>query len=403
MTAAAVAPRRAGPGRPSALLHSLTLDGASVSAQLRIGARDHTLAYTVTGAPVERRYEPFLVAAVPVAMATARSLSVQEPVSPRLLGALDQIQAIFSAWWPDLRRIEVYAEPGAAPPEADRGTVAFFSGGVDSFYTVLRNIDEVDSLVYVRGFELPLHHTAQLKRMSAATRGVAAELGLPLIEVETNLRDTLDPLVGLIRHHGALLASVGLLLGSQAQRVLLPASFSYRELVPRGSHALLDPLWSTERVQIVHEGVAPRVEKVELVSRSEVAMRSLRVCFQPDAGLNCGRCPKCLRTMAELQIVGALERCETLPHDLRLSALARIPMRTETHVAIARSHAREARARGADPALVATFRVLQAEGSLFVAARPSSSGPAARLWKLGAAAKRRARRWIERIRSTHRS
>src|SRR5262249_59102310 len=41
---------------------------------------------------------------------------------------------------------------------------------------------------------------------------------------------------------------------------------------------------------------------------------SLRVCWEnPDGAYNCGRCEKCLRTMINLLIAGALDRCPTFP------------------------------------------------------------------------------------------
>ena len=39
---------------------------------------------------------------------------------------------------------------------------------------------------------------------------------------------------------------------------------------------------------------------------------------------NCGRCAKCLPTMIDLMLAGALHRCRTLPHDIDPEALRRI-------------------------------------------------------------------------------
>ncbi|MGH3147882.1 MAG: hypothetical protein ACRDTR_18995, partial [Rubrobacter sp.] len=102
------------------------------------------------------------------------------------------------------------------------------------------------------------------------------------------------------------------------RKVLIAAGLSYAELVPRGTHPMLDPLWSTELTTIVHDGCEmTRVEKVAYISEHETAMKWLRVCFRnPDGAYNCGRCKKCLYTMIALRIAGALERCETLPSDL---------------------------------------------------------------------------------------
>ncbi|MBE3145128.1 MAG: hypothetical protein IMZ61_14600 [Planctomycetes bacterium] len=102
---------------------------------------------------------------------------------------------------------------------------------------------------------------------------------------------------------GSALASVALLLGFS--RVYVPAAYSYNQLVPLGSHPLTDPLWSSEGVQIIHEGAeARRVDKVVKIAGSEAALANLRVCFA-DMNINCGRCSKCMRTMIPLALLGA--------------------------------------------------------------------------------------------------
>ena len=58
--------------------------------------------------------------------------------------------------------------------------------------------------------------------------------------------------------------------------------------------------------------------------------RHLRVCWQNvGTDLNCGRCEKCVRTMAMLAGAGVLDRCETFPDrvDLpdRIGQLGSVP------------------------------------------------------------------------------
>ncbi len=156
---------------------------------------------------------------------------------------------------------------------------------------------------------------------------MARAFAKPLIEVETNLKGL------LIRHapweyaHGALLAAVALLLSPQFARIYVAASDAYGMAVklPWGSHPLLDPLWSTELTTIIHDGCeAIRIEKVARIAHSDIALRWLRTCWEnPNGEYNCGRCGKCLRTMAALRLAGALDRCKTFDRPLDLAALAR--------------------------------------------------------------------------------
>ncbi|MGH7130212.1 MAG: hypothetical protein ACREIV_16705, partial [Planctomycetaceae bacterium] len=115
--------------------------------------------------------------------------------------------------------------------------------------------------------------------------------------------------------HGAALASVGLALAGVVHTVFIPSTSAFVELRPWGSHPALDPLWSTEQVEFVYDGgEARRDEKIRFIASSAAALQSLRVCWENRAGAyNCGRCEKCLRTMIELQLCGALDRTGQFP------------------------------------------------------------------------------------------
>jgi hypothetical protein len=55
------------------------------------------------------------------------------------------------------------------------------------------------------------------------------------------------------------------------------------------------------------------VHKTEKVAGWPAALECLRVCWKnPDSAYNCGKCPKCLRTMVTLRLVGCLDECAPL-------------------------------------------------------------------------------------------
>ena len=90
---------------------------------------------------------------------------------------------------------------------------------------------------------------------------------------------------------------------------------------------MLDPLWSTEGLTVVHDGCeADMFAKMAFVSRSPLVLETLRVCPGFGNGYNCGRCMKCMRTMVALLQAGALDRCQTLPHEIDAEAF-RIALR----------------------------------------------------------------------------
>jgi hypothetical protein len=143
-------------------------------------------------------------------------------------------------------------------------------------------------------------------------------------EVKTNLRSFTERRIHLLYNNGAALAGIGHALSEHFRKIYIAATHTYSDLIPMGSHPILDPLWRSEALEFVHDGCeADRMEKVELISRNEIVLQTLRVCWKnTDGAYNCGKCEKCLRTMIELSAVGALERCATFttPIDLRLVA-----------------------------------------------------------------------------------
>ena len=128
-----------------------------------------------------------------------------------------------------------------------------------------------------------------------------------------------------------MLASIGHLLYPIVSKIYIPATYSYH-MLPCGSHPLLDPLWSTESIQFVHDGFdATRVAKAKLVSTYDQALKSLRVCWDNpcDGACNCGVCEKCIRTMINLYVSGSLDRCTTFDVTLDPKCISRVGLATE--------------------------------------------------------------------------
>jgi lipid II:glycine glycyltransferase (peptidoglycan interpeptide bridge formation enzyme) len=272
---------------------------------------------------IGREVDFLLPLALPPAMIAGSRLKLPGSVSPRLLSTLPKLQDVFHLWgtqnW-GMKYQRVPVDVGARSKSAEpaSGVACFFSGGVDSFYTLLKHRDKVTHLIFVHGFDITLANRSLRTRASRAAHEVARELGKDLIEVETNLRSFSDSLVNWDHYHGSALASIGLLFQHLFREVLIPSSATYAELYPLGSHPLLDPLWSTDLMRFDHDGCeATRVDKSAFIADSETAMRWLRVCWaNPSSAYNCGRCEKCRWTMMNLHAAGALGRCKTLPETL---------------------------------------------------------------------------------------
>jgi hypothetical protein len=252
---------------------------------------------------VSKAGDAFLACALLPAMATGRPLVVEPelPVSAALLRNIATLQEIFHSWNPGLRVVSVSAETCQAHV-LNAGGMSFFSGGVDSTYTLLKNIAGIDRAVFIQGFDFK---PADSGLQSAVKRNsdLLGAFGVELLPVETNHYE-FGYRYNLSRNltHGSILGAVALLLGFKTAYV--PSSGTYSRLLPPlGSHPLTDPLWSNEAVSIVHDGCeAGRTTKLRSICVHEAVRTGLHVCLkQPST--NCGKCEKCLRTMVSLRVL----------------------------------------------------------------------------------------------------
>lgn len=294
-------------------------------ARVTVDKRKQEVWYKIPPGPAQAG-EALLAATLLPAMRRGLSLQIPGEVSPRLLTAIPRIQKLLQGWDARFQRVIVDAHPGSVPVGARGDIGLLFSGGVDSFYTLLKHRGEINELIFVHGFDLPLGRVALRGEISRKLRLAAAELKKPLIEVETNLRAFSDRHVPWEMYHGAALASVALLLSPRFSRIYIAGTRHSADLVPWGSHPDLDPLWSIENMAVEHDGTeATRPEKVKAIAADTTALKYLRVCWENRGGrYNCGRCEKCLRTMVSLRIAGALDRCATFARGLDLTAVARL-------------------------------------------------------------------------------
>jgi len=210
------------------------------------------------------------------------------------------------------------------PPAAPRAGL-FLSGGVDSLSVLRANRldflpdhpaayrDALFVIGYgVRGGNDPAPRFADLRaRQRLAAESVARIAGLDFIAVESHV-DILgeDERFFMRASHAAHLTAVAHLFGRRLTSVSIAASYDPSFLGPWGSHPMLDPNYGSSAVEIRHEGFGrTRAERVALVGGWKEALPFLTVCVQTPierSRRNCGRCEKCVRTMLDLDLAGAL-------------------------------------------------------------------------------------------------
>jgi len=302
-----------------------TARGARLSAvvlwERDAAARDeiHFLFRDTAAAAVAAPGDALLAAALVPAIVAGEDVAIDAPVSRRLLDHVPAIGDFFASWVPRWRPRGVRASGVDRSGLEPTVVAAAFSGGVDSYYTALRERDDPISLLVTI---LGLHPDAVLDDLEPVMHrlsGTAAALGRDHLIVETNVRQRFRPHSPWtprrgIPQWGAFVAAPALALGSTIRRFHIASSWHERPVPAWGTHPELDPLWSTEAVEIAHDAVVPRERKVEAIARCPEALDALYVCFRhPSRVGNCGVCEKCVGTALMLRAADALDRCRTMP------------------------------------------------------------------------------------------
>lgn len=273
---------------------------------------------------VSKSADAFAIAMLLPSMAAEEPLEIDFPVSEALLFNLRSVQDIFCTWYPNkFRRVPISAKPciELRQPREQRAA-AFFSGGVDSFYTLLKRLGPdplpapLTHIIFMHGIEQRLANSEDVNRSQQRAEQVAKSTGVESIVGETNLR-TVFPLHWQRFYVGSALAATGVALSRGLGYVCIPSSDSYHFGWPGGTTPLVDERYSTEHIRIVHDGSeARRAEKMaQMVSwNQQLVLDNLRVCIENAGGdFNCGKCYKCVRTAVTLKALGLWEQASLFP------------------------------------------------------------------------------------------
>ncbi|WP_414981978.1 hypothetical protein [Congregibacter sp.] len=284
--------------------------------------------YPDTNAPNPCPADSFFVNQVLVAMALGENLYMDAPVSADIYNAvMANTVPLMRSWHPRLHEPDHQIELTDPAPQSSNTCCALFSCGVDSWQTLVTHNEQIDSLIHIRGFEMPEKNEALWDAAHQAVRRVAANFEKNVIPVSTNiLEDTLPHIkeypgvawqdFGVDVWFGHMLCAIGLALRPRADKLLIPSSYS--EGMERvASHPKVEPTLSTATIQFAITGFEfNRIQKLDIIIRTYPSfVDNFRVCVSKDfiaqgTTLNCGLCVKCIRTQAELHICG----CKDFAH-----------------------------------------------------------------------------------------
>lgn len=223
---------------------------------------------------------------------------------------------------PDLfNSIEIEAELDSNPIKNEGAVGTSASGGIDSFYTIVRNLTTKSShfnlthLLLTNSFNIYYdegHTRKRFQEICERAKLVADDLKMDLIEIYTNEHDFWYP------HYVDLYCFRYMSLPYALQKLFAVYNYStgyqYNDFTFKASNKdashydfFTVHLISNENLTIYSSGgEAGRPEKAAVIADNPVAQRRLQVCnLHID---NCSVCEKCLRSQFNFYACGKLEK-----------------------------------------------------------------------------------------------
>ncbi|MGB9668928.1 MAG: hypothetical protein ACPL0B_00950 [Anaerolineales bacterium] len=269
--------------------------------------------------------DPFAVALIQTSQYLGENLEIRGSTSERLAYGLQQYGMIFHLWnpkWFDPPRLK-FEKISQEKPSEQRIVATAFSGGVDSFYTLMHHLPQwqplpsyqVSAGLLIHGMEIRFFEAQKYELIYSVYKEMFNQLGLDLLRAKMNGYLFWEHRLRWEYVHGAPLVATALCLSNKISRFYIPATHSYDYLLHNGTSPITDHWLSTELVDIIHHGSQQsRMGKIEEIAHWEYPQRYLRVCtdvIHQEGINNCSKCNKCLRTMLMLDQFGVLNKFTT--------------------------------------------------------------------------------------------
>lgn len=262
--------------------------------------------------------EAFASALLVPAMSHGLDLVFEDSLSNVWLDNSRKLIELFSQWWGWTPITITSLSKETVQRGVSHGRALCFSGGVDSFFSLLTYPEPIDKLVLVQGYDIDVNDNEGAQYAFDHLSQVAVDRGIQAVMVKTNFRE--HSVSGKKYKHafGGALAAIGHML-SDTSELIISASYSYEDAVPYGSHWKSDHLYSSEAMSFVHYGAElHRNQKIQQIAKTPIFRKHMRVCQNnlkglfhlSDKAINCGVCQKCIQTLLVLQQEGSIEDLE---------------------------------------------------------------------------------------------
>jgi len=272
-----------------------------------------------------------------------KRVRVEAALCPRFRDGVRNALRTLGLWYGKPEPVLEAAGGFAARFPAPGRAALFLSGGVDSVSILAANRRDFASdhpasyrdALFAVGYGVRDGNSAEppfaelRARQRTSSEAIAAIGGLAFTAVKSRVEALGEDDEFFLRaSHSAHLAAVAHLFSRRLTSVSIAASYDASFLGPWGTHPMLDPNYGSSAVEIRHEGFGlTRGERVALAAGWREALPFVTVCVQSPLGdgrRNCGRCEKCLRTMLDLDLAGALSPPAPFPHVIDANRLGAV-------------------------------------------------------------------------------
>lgn len=283
--------------------------------------------------------DPFLLLSLMVAIQSHQDIKVDAPVSKKLLfNLIYYVIPLFTKIIPNGQRINILADEISTASFAGSGVGCGCSLGVDSlsaFYTHFSKTT-IDGYRVTHLCTFNAGHFGYLNQKEAElafSKGIeelrpfSEEVGLPIVAVNTNLNEfflgsyfkniksrfipsTISCVYALQKLFGKYVFASSYAIDD----------FEISQIDHSHAEAAFVPELSTDSVEVILScSSMTRVEKTDFIRGNSLTSRYLNVCWayqrangarhdkrflESKTKLNCGWCPKCMRTLYTLELLG---------------------------------------------------------------------------------------------------
>ena len=280
-------------------------------------------------------YDAFMLAALFPCMYYNEPIVIKGLVSKELYYNLVRyVYSIIQAFRPEMHRIDITVDGFAVAKQIKEKVVGTgFSGGVDSFFTIVQHLisEQEDDYRLNHLFFFNLGQYGNPSKPDTFERAYnrylfckksTDEIGLPYTFMDTNLfafyrpewehlSDELNRAVAVFSIQRVCNIFYMPSAHTYAQHEIFPANHN-ADLASFAEH-MLTPLLCTESCKNVLDGAQfTRIEKLELIRDYIPAQKYLNVCTNISDGYtdgnNCSCCGKCQRTICELDLLGLADQ-----------------------------------------------------------------------------------------------